>query len=127
MKKGRKISGGKYHKSRKKKHYESVRQSRNTKLGKTKQKALRGRGGNKKLVLLTAEFANIIDPDTKKAKLTKIKTVLETPSNRFLARQNILTKGAIIETELGKAKITNRPSQEGSVQATLIKEETGGK
>ena len=50
----------------------------------------------------------------------ELKNVLETPSNRFLARQNILTKGAIVETESGKAKITNRPSQEGSVQGVLI-------
>ena len=63
-----------------------------------------------------------MDPKTKKAKKTSIKNVLETPSNRFLARQNILIKGAIIETELGKAKITNRPGQEGSVQAVLVQE-----
>jgi small subunit ribosomal protein S8e len=55
-----------------------------------------------------------------KSKKVSIKNVLETPANTFLARQNILIKGAIIETELGKAKITNRPSQEGNVQAILI-------
>ena len=78
-------------------------------------------GGKKQKVLLSANTANIIDPKTKKAKKVKIKNVLETPSNRFLARQNILIKGAVIETELGKAKITNRPSQEGMVQGVLVK------
>jgi small subunit ribosomal protein S8e len=95
---------------------------RTTKLGKEKRKKLKTKGGNIKTVLLSASHANIINKKTKKTKKAQIKNVLETPSNRFLARQNILIKGAIIETELGKAKITNRPSQEGSVQAVLINE-----
>ena len=57
-----------------------------------------------------------------KAKKAKIKNVSATPSNKYLARQNVLTKGAIIETDLGKARITNRPGQEGNVQAVLLDE-----
>ena len=53
-------------------------------------------------------------------KKVEIKNVLETPSNRFLARQNVLTKGTILETELGKVKITNRPSQEGMINGILV-------
>jgi small subunit ribosomal protein S8e len=33
---------------------------------------------------------------------------------------NILTKGTIVETPLGKAKITNRPTQEGMINGILI-------
>ena len=120
MVKGRKITGGKYRDFRKKKKHSLSGTERKVKLRKTKQKVLKGMGKIKKTVLLSAENANVIDPKAKKAKKTTIKNVLETPSNRFLARQNILVKGAIIETELGKAKITNRPSQEGSVQAILV-------
>jgi small subunit ribosomal protein S8e len=119
---GRKVSGGKYHKFRKKKKHSLAGIERKVKLKEKKQKTLRVKGGNKKTVLLQEEFANVIDPETKKSKKVKITNVSETPSNRFLARQNILIKSAIIETELGKAKITNRPSQEGMVQAILIKE-----
>ena len=119
---GRKISGGKYKKLRKKKKYSLQGITRKVKLKETKKKIIRGLGGNKRTVLLSADYANVIDPKTKKAKKVKIKNVLETPSNRFLARQNILVKSAIIETEIGKAKITNRPSQEGIVQAILLKE-----
>lgn len=50
-----------------------------------------------------------------------MKNVLETPSNRFFARQNILTKGTIVETNKGKARITNRPTQEGVVNGILVK------
>ena len=107
--------------SRKKRKHSLPGITRKVKLREEKKKTIKGLGGNKKKVLLSTEFANIIDIESKKAKKAKITNVLETPSNRFLARQNILVKGAIIETELGKAKITNRPSQEGSVQAVLVK------
>ena len=118
---GRKITGGKYKILRKSKKYELSGNVRKVKLGKTKQKIMRGLGGNLKTVLLSSNYANVLDPTTKKTKKVMIKNVLETPANRFLARQNILNKSAIIETELGKARITNRPSQEGSVNAILIK------
>lgn len=119
MKLGRKISGGKYIKRRKKKSYEIAGQKRIVKIGDEKRKSKRTKGGNKKTFLLKAKFVNVQTKD-KKAKKIEIKNVLETPSNRFLARQNILTKGTIIETELGKVKITNRPTQEGVVNGVLL-------
>lgn len=118
MKKGKKISGGKYIKSRKKKSYEIAGQKRIVKRGEERRKTKRTRGGNKKTFLLKAKFVNVQTKD-KKLKV-EIKNVLKTPSNRFLARQNIITKGTILETELGEVKVTNRPSQEGSVNGILI-------
>ena len=122
MRKGRKISGGKYKRQRKKKLYEKINQARIVKLGETKKKTLRIRSGKIKTVLLSSNIANLIDKKTRKSKKVKIKNVIETPANRFLARQNVLIKGAIIETDAGRAKITNRPSQEGCVQCILIEE-----
>ncbi|MAH03657.1 30S ribosomal protein S8e [Candidatus Pacearchaeota archaeon] len=120
MKKGRKISGGKYIKRRKKKLYEIAGQKRIIKLGEEKRKTKRIKGGNEKVFLLKAKFINIQEKN-KKTKKTEIKNVIETPSNRFLARQNIITKGTIVETEFGKVKITNRPTQEGIVNGILVK------
>ncbi|MBU2562515.1 MAG: 30S ribosomal protein S8e [Nanoarchaeota archaeon] len=118
MNKGRKITGGKYTKNRKKKSYEIAGQKRIVKIGEEKRKSKRTRGGNKKTFLIKAKFVNV-KKDNKKIK-AEIKNVLETPSNRFLARQNIITKGTVIETNLGKVKVTNRPSQEGIVNGILI-------
>jgi small subunit ribosomal protein S8e len=118
MKSGRKTSGGRYKKPKKKKLSGRQGQTRTVKIGDRKTKLLKGRGKTTKLVSFLSNKANIIIKG--KGKKSTIKNVVETPSNIFLARQNILVKGAIIETELGKAKITNRPSQEGNVQATLI-------
>lgn len=119
LKKGKKISGGRYVKRRKKKLYELPGQKRATKIGEEKRKSKRTRGGNKKTFLLRAKFVNIQIPNQKTKKI-EIKNVLETPSDKFLARQNIITKGTIIETDLGKVKITNRPTQEGVLNGVLV-------
>ncbi len=118
MKSGRKASGGRYKRPKKKKQTGRQGQARIVKIGDKKTKLLNGRGKTTKLVSFLNNIANIIVKG--KAKKSGIKNVIETPSNTFLARQNILVKGAIIETELGKARITNKPSQEGTVQAVLI-------
>lgn len=120
MRVGRKATGGRYKKVKKRKSTGRLKQARIVKLGENKSKLLKGRGKTQKLVLLNGEVANVIVKG--KAKKAKITNVIETPSNIFLARQNILVKGSIIETELGKAIITNRPSQEGMIQAKILEE-----
>lgn len=118
-KKGKKISGGRYIQNRKKKKDEVAGQKRKVKLSEEKRKVLRTKGGNKKIVLFSSKFVNVTGKD-KKTKKVEIKTVLETPSNRFLARQNVITKGAVVQTEVGKVRITNRPSQEGTINGILV-------
>lgn len=114
----RKISGGKYKKFRKKKIREVPGKERKVILSETKRKKIRTRGGSIKSVLLATNQANVLNPKTKKIKTSKIIAVTKIPSNRFL--KNVLVKGAIIQTDLGEARITNRPSQEGMVNAVLI-------
>ena len=41
-------------------------------------------------------------------------------ASKDINRRHILTKGAVIETELGKARITSRPGQDGQLNAILI-------
>ncbi|HVY01622.1 MAG TPA: 30S ribosomal protein S8e [Candidatus Nanoarchaeia archaeon] len=118
MNNGRKITGGKYHAIRKKRSFEGFVQSRPVLLGTTKRKQLRMRGGAQKTILLKSDEANVMIKG--KVQKAKIVNVEQTPQNPFLARQNRLMKGAIIATSLGKAKITNRPSQEGLVNAVLV-------
>tara|TARA_Y100000310_G_C20403409_1_gene678507 strand:- start:64 stop:432 length:369 start_codon:yes stop_codon:yes gene_type:complete len=121
MNKGKKISGGKYRANRKKKFYEKTGQERKVLLGERKTKLIKIRGKNKKLILLTGEIANVTTE--KGTKQVEIKNVLKTPQNRFLARQNRLMKGVIIETKIGKAKITNRPTREGFINAIILKKQ----
>ena len=116
---GRKITSGKYHQLRKKRAFERQKQEREVVLGETKIKSIRVRGNNQKTFLLKSNVANVLVES--KAQKTQITNVIETPQNKFWARQNRIVKGAIIETPLGKARITNRPTQEGNINAVLIK------
>ncbi|MBD3247287.1 30S ribosomal protein S8e [Candidatus Pacearchaeota archaeon] len=123
MKQGKKKTGGKYNKRRKKKKYELPGQKRIVRLAEQeKRKSKRTRGGNKKSFLLKSKYINVNEEGKKKSKKLKIKNVVKTPSNRFLARQNIITKGTILETPEGMVKVTNRPSQEGIVNGVFVKE-----
>ena len=63
---------------------------------------------------------NFLDPKSKAFKVVKIKTVVDSPANSNYVRRNILTKGTIIDTELGKARITSKPGQDSAVNAVLI-------
>ena len=80
----------------------------------------RGRGGRKKVVLKYALFANVSIPGKKETKKAKILDVLESPNNRHYARMKIITKGVIIQTDLGKARVTSRAGQHGVVNAVLL-------
>ena len=117
----RKSSGGRYIDYRKKKLYELGRDATLTKLGKLSKRVLRVRAGSKKEITLSAEDVNVFDSKTKKHKKVKIKNVLENPANRHYVRRNILTKGTIVDTELGKVRITSRPGQEGTLSGVLVK------
>ncbi|HDM43641.1 30S ribosomal protein S8e [Candidatus Woesearchaeota archaeon] len=116
----RKPTGGRYKKDRKKRKSELGNRPLFTKIGDKKIQIVRVRGGNLKLKVVSLDFANVYDPKTKKAKKAKILSVIENKANPHFVRRNIITKGAIIETEIGKAKVTNRPSQEGTINAVLV-------
>lgn len=117
----RKVSGGRYRAYRKKKVRDLARDPTLTKVSKQIKRNVRQRSGKIKQILLSTEFVNVYDPKEKKYKKAKIKTVVENTANRHLVRRNILTKGAIVDTEVGKVKIVNRPGQEGMVNAVLVK------
>lgn len=116
----RKSSGGRYKDNRKGRAYDLGREPTFTRISERRIKKFRIKAGKQKTILLSCDVANVfVDGKYKKA---KIKTILENPANRHFVRRNILTKGAIIETEFGKAKVTSRPGQEGTVNAVIIKE-----
>src|SRR3989344_5287778 len=109
----RKVSGGRYHPSRTKKKYELAGFPANTKLaGEQKVRQARIMGGNQKYSVLLAKFVNVADKKGKTV-TAEIVNVVENPANPNLVRRNIITKGAVVQTKLGRVKITNRPGQEG--------------
>lgn len=116
----RKATGGRYRPFRGKRKRELGRDFHPITVGKQKRSVLRTRGGSKKMPLLTAGFANVLNPTDKKMKKVKIIAVKENPANPNYVQRNIITKGAIIQTDAGLARVLSRPSQDGVINAILI-------
>jgi len=116
----RSATSSRYKKNRGKRLAEQGRVPSLTKVDERKLKVIRTLGGNHKQILLNDNIANLFERKTKKYTKAKIISVVETPSNRHFVRRNIMTKGCIIQTEKGKAIITNRPGQEGTINAVLV-------
>jgi small subunit ribosomal protein S8e len=116
----RKYTGGLYHKARKKKKSDLGSDFLPIKIGNERKKIIRAHGGNRKIRLLQTQYANIIDKDGKKCFKSKIITVKENKANIHFVRMNVITKGCVIETEAGLAKVVSRPGQDGVVNAVLL-------
>jgi small subunit ribosomal protein S8e len=116
----RKATGSRYIKGRGKKHCECGNTPIKTKVGEKKSKVVRTRGGLNKEILLKSDKMNIVNTKTKKTVIATIKNVIDNPANRNYIRANILTKGTVVETDKGKAKITNRPGQEGTINGIAV-------
>jgi len=112
---GRRIRYG-----RGKKKFEIGRERHLTTIGEPRYKTVRTKGDNRKLRAKTINIAYVIDPKDNKTSKSEIISVVENKANIHYVRRNILNKGAIIETKLGKAKVTSRPGQTGIVNAVLL-------
>ncbi|MFW6196568.1 MAG: 30S ribosomal protein S8e [Thermoplasmatota archaeon] len=117
----RKITGGKRRYARKKKKFEISKDYEFPVVAANKRKLIRTRGGSQKVRVVGAEYANVADQNGDVTKV-EINNVESNPANPNYVQRNILTKGAIINTSEGKAKITSRPGQDGVVNAVLIEE-----
>ena len=82
-----------------------------------------GLGNTRKTRALALKHANITD---NKGKVTKFEiiAVKTNDANRLFARSNVSTKGAIIRVKVegGEklARVTNRPGQDGNVNAIFV-------
>lgn len=113
-------TGARYKDYRKKKQHQLGGVASLTKIGKVHVKQTRVMGANQKIKLLTAETANVFDPKTKKHVKAKIKAVVENKANLHYVRRNIITQGSIVDTDLGRVKVTSRPGQKGIIDGVLI-------
>jgi len=107
-----------YHRGKRKS--EIGREQHLTIVGEQKTKKVRTKGANQKIRVKTGNIAFVVDPKTKKTARTEIISVVENQANIHYVRRNIMNKGAIIETKMGKARITSRPGQTGNINAVLI-------
>ncbi len=116
----RKPTGGKRIPYRKKRRYERGGEPRLTVVGDRKIDIKDAFGGGIKVAVVSDNMVNVYNPITKRVERTTIIRVKSNPSNKDYERRGIITKGAIVETPLGDAKITSRPGRDGVLNAVLI-------
>lgn len=93
-----------------------------TRVGKRRLRSIETKGGSIKLRLLASDSVNLVESSGEKGRQVKILSVKENPASRDFTRRNVITRGAIIETEDGLARVTSRPGQDGVVNAIRIVE-----
>jgi small subunit ribosomal protein S8e len=118
----RKFTGGRRIASKGKRKIELGREAAEPHLDETRRKNVDTLGGNRKVRLLRCNMANVTDPSNNTIRQVSIETVVDNESNKHYIRRNILSRGGIVRTEIGNARITSRPGQDGVVNALLIKE-----
>ena len=116
----RKRTGGRLKRPTKKKRHELGREPTETTVGEPRFRTIDARGNGAKLRALSTDVATVATGGD--AEQADIENVVDNPSNVNYARRNIITKGAIIETSLGEARVTSRPGQHGQVNAVLLDE-----
>lgn len=116
----RKYTGKKYKYFKKKRKRELERPTIDASMGEEKKKKQRVLGGNVKIRLYSTNYINVTDPNTNKTSKVRILRFERNDASQDLNRRHILTKGAIVETELGNVKITSRPGQHGNLNGILI-------
>jgi len=117
-------TGGRRRLARKKRKFEIAREQQyafvNTALKDNDVKLYRTKGRNQKVRILKAFIANVTNPKTGKTARSKIVTVKENGANPHFVTRNIVTRGAIVQTELGLARVMSSPGQDGVVNAVLV-------
>jgi small subunit ribosomal protein S8e len=116
----RKVTGGRRRPAAMKRRAEIGLAPADTHIGEDRRKVIRTYGRNDKVRALKASVANVTDPKNGETKKVKIEKVEENGANPNFVRRNLLTKGAVIKTELGNARIMSRPGQDGVINAVLL-------
>ena len=114
----RKRTGGRLKHASKKKRHQLVREPAETTVGDPRFQIIDARGTEDKLRALSTNVAQLADGG--ETTEVEIEDVVENPANVNYARRNIITKGAIIETSEGQARVTSRPGQVGQVNAVAL-------
>lgn len=116
----RKPTGGRLVQARKKRKTEISTEKQFALVGPAKRKIYRKAGGNTMVRVMAENRVSINNPSNGSTTLGTIHNVIENESDPNYVRRNILVKGAIIETDQGKVRITSRPGKDGVINGILI-------
>ena len=116
----RKPSGGRKVQARGKRATEISTEKQFALVGEPKRKIYRKTGGNTMVRVMAENRVAIADPAKGTTKMGTIMSVVENESDPNYVRRNILVKGAIIETDKGRVRITSRPGKDGVINGVLV-------
>ena len=118
----RKATGGKKKPYRAHRVYEQGRHPVETIEGEQKLKTVSGRAGIEKIKIVRVNIVNVSNPTTGKTEKLEILDVVSNPANADYNRRGVITKGTILRTEKGLARVISRPGQTGALSAIVYKE-----
>ncbi len=118
----RKPTGGKKRAYRAHRIFDVGRHPVETIEGEQKLKKVSGRAGIEKVKIVRANVINVSDPSSGKTEKLEILDVISNPANADYNRRGVITKGTIVRTEKGLARIISRPGQSGALSAVIHKE-----
>jgi len=118
----RKSTGGKKRPYRSKRVYDVGKHPVETTLGDTTLKSKDGHAGIAKIKIVKTNLVNVSDPETGKTEKMEILDVVSNPANADYNRRGVITKGTIVKTEKGLARIVSRPGQTGTLNAVTYQE-----
>ena len=119
---GRKFTGGHKVAMRGRRKFEIDRYPNEGLFGENQIRTRRVRGNNSKSSVKSGAYVNLSDPLSRKTTNTKILQVVKNPANKDYERRGVISKGALLETESGLAKVISRPGQDGCINGVLVKQ-----
>lgn len=116
----RRRTGGRRRPKRDRRKHELGSEPTETQVGDQQRKTVKVRGTGEKVKAIRAETATVATDDGTVG--ASIEDVVENPADPNYARRNIITRGSVIETSEGQARVTSRPGQDGQINAVLLEE-----
>ncbi|MEC7695029.1 MAG: 30S ribosomal protein S8e [Candidatus Thermoplasmatota archaeon] len=86
------------------------------------RKNYRKRAGSQTVRVLSVSHANVNIPKEGKTVRASVTGVIGNNADPNYVRRNIVTKGAILETDIGQVRVTSRPGMHGVICGVLIEE-----
>ena len=105
---------------RSKRKHQMGRTPTETLMGEIKKRTIDSRRKAKKTPALRLNLVNVTDSAKNVTFRAELQDVEMNPANMDYQRRKVITRGTIIKTSKGRARVTSRPGQDGILNAVLI-------
>ena len=113
-------TGARLRQLRSKRKHQMGRDPTETLMGEPKRITIDSRRKAKKTPALRLTQVNVTNPAKNVTSRAELQDVEKNPANMDYQRRKVITRGTIIKTSKGRARVTSRPGQDGILNAVLI-------